>query len=257
MIEVAGTILHTGVWGAGAPQLVLLHDGLGSIAQWREFPADLAAATGLTVLAYDRAGHGRSTPTPSGGWPADWLAREADVLGELLRVVGIDDPVLVGHSDGGSIAAIHASRSSRTAPLVLLAAHSWMEPIIAESIEASLPNRDDLVARLARFHDQPDALFDAWSLVWTSSAFADWDMRPSLSSIVCPTLVVQGVDDEYASPEHASSTAAAIGENAAVAFLPDAGHLLHRSQPKRLVEVVADFINAQRSSDPTSETPEI
>ncbi|MEM9040157.1 MAG: alpha/beta hydrolase [Actinomycetota bacterium] len=246
-VEVGECRLRTATWGSAevpgpAPDVVMLHDGLGSIRQWRETPALLAARTGLTVTAYERAGHGASTPVPTGGWPADWLHREAVVLGGVLDAVGASDPVLVGHSDGGSIAAIHAATTPTASPLVLLAAHSWVEHLTSSSIAAMRESSEQYVAGLAKSHDDPSAVFDAWSIVWTSDAFATWDIRPMLSGVGAPTLVVQGDRDEYASSEHAFATARAIGDNAQVELVAGLGHLLHHEDAVRVVEVVADFV---------------
>lgn len=244
VVELGDLRLTTATWGTGTPEIVMLHDGLGSIEQWRSVPADLARRTGRPVLAYDRAGHGRSTPTPAGAWPADWLHREADVLAELIRAVGTTDPVLVGHSDGGSIAAIHAASTRSGARLALLAAHSWVEPITVREIARLRARPDDVVRRLRRYHRAADALFEAWSGVWTGEEFAAWDIRPRLGAIPAATLVVQGAGDEYATDRHAVETAAAIGPNAECRLLPGLGHLLHHEAPDRVSELLARFITA-------------
>ena len=221
--------------------MILLHDGLGSIAQWRDVPEALAAATGRTVLAYDRAGHGTSTPLPDGPWPADWLHHEALVLAELIDAVGAERPALVGHSDGGSIAAIHAI-DSPTGPLVLLAAHSWVERTTFDAIAAMRAAPERIVRGLARAHAAPEALFEAWSGVWTSEEFGRWDIRDRLGAIDVPVLVAQGEADEYASPDHAIATAGAIGSNATYRLLPGVGHLLHHQAPTTVVRLVADHL---------------
>jgi pimeloyl-ACP methyl ester carboxylesterase len=240
--------LTTAVWGEGPPSVVLLHDGLGSIGQWQALPPGLAARTGRAVLAYDRAGHGCSTPVPAGPWPVDWLHREAETLDALVEALGVDDPVLVGHSDGGSVAAIHAARAGTGAPLVLLAAHSWVERQTVREIRRMRAARDQVTASLARHHDQPLALFDAWSGVWTSPSFASWDIRGLLPAVDAPTLVVQGGRDEYASTAHAEVTARAIGDNATSLILDGRGHLLHHEDPAALIEVIGQFVEHHRST---------
>jgi pimeloyl-ACP methyl ester carboxylesterase len=237
-------------WGDGPAEIVLLHDGLGSIAQWRGVPAALAATTGRTVMAYDRPGHGQSTPIPSGPWPADWLHREADRLAGLLSgdAVAVENPLLVGHSDGGSIALLYAAAlgvgdhiGQRIRGLLTLAAHSWVEQTCFDAIAGMRANPVQIVAGLARSNAKPAALFEAWSGVWVSDEFRRWDVRPLLSTIVAPTLVVQGRNDEYASDEHAVETAAAVGRNARWRLLDDVGHLLHHQDPDLVVDVVAEF----------------
>jgi pimeloyl-ACP methyl ester carboxylesterase len=244
-VDVGGRRLTTASWGDGIPAIVLLHDGLGSIAQWRSVPAELARRTGRTVLAYDRAGHGESTPTPNGPWPPDWLHREAVVLGSLLDAVAADRPTLVGHSDGGSIAAIHAASSPATCgPLVLLASHAWVEPVTVDAITRLRVRPEEVLRRLERFHARADLLFEAWSGVWVSEDFARWDIRPDLHAITMPTLVVQGRRDEYATEAHAVETSAAIGDNAECHLLPGLGHLLHHEAPDAVIDLVAGFAAA-------------
>jgi pimeloyl-ACP methyl ester carboxylesterase len=243
VVDVGGRRLTTATWGDGVPEIVVLHDGLGSIGQWRSVPAELAARSGRTVLAYDRAGHGDSTPTPTGPWPHDWLHREAEVLAALIDRVGAVTPDLVGHSDGGSIAAILAADAPATSGrLVLLAAHSWVESVTVDEIARMRRQPDDVVRRLRRFHARPEALFEAWSAVWVSDEFAEWDIRPRLHAISAPTLVVQGRRDEYATEAHAVETRTAIGDNAELLLLPDAGHLLHHEASAELVDLVVRFV---------------
>lgn len=244
-VDVGGDRLTAATWGDGAPEIIMLHDGLGSIAQWRSVPAELARRTGRTVLAYDRAGHGDSTPTPHGAWPADWLHREAAVLSELIAALGATDPVLVGHSDGGSIAALHAATTaSGRGALALLAAHSWVETVTVAEIARMRADRDRVVDGLARFHAHPAALFEAWSGVWVGEEFAHWDIRPQLGSIAMPTLVVQGTGDEFATDAQAHDTGRAIGANAECVLIPGLGHLLHHAAPDQVVELLARFVSS-------------
>ncbi|MEM7273627.1 MAG: alpha/beta hydrolase [Actinomycetota bacterium] len=230
-------------WGQGPAEIVLLHDGLGSIAQWRGIPGSLAATTGRTVLAYDRPGHGASTPVPTGPWPTDWLHREADRFARLIDTVEVvADPLLVGHSDGGSIALIHAATTHEPLRGVLtLAAHSWVEDTCYRAIEGMRANAGPIVVGLARDHTAADRIFEAWSGVWVSDPFQRWDIRPLLSTIRCPTLVAQGRQDEYAPDSHAIETAAAIGQNGQHVLLDGVGHLLHHQDPDLVVGLIADF----------------
>ncbi len=228
-------------WGDGPAEIVLLHDGLGSIEQWRGIPAAVAAETGRTVVAYDRPGHGSSTPAPTGPWPADWLHREAERFDRVLDTIGAERPLLVGHSDGGSIALLLAATGRPIRSLLTLAAHSWVEQLCYDSIVAMRHNRAAIVAGLARSNDHPEALFEAWSGVWVSDEFRRWNILSILSAVGCPTLVAQGADDEYAPPRHAVDTAAAIGDNAEHLLLDGLGHLLHHQDPDRIVGLIADF----------------
>lgn len=239
--------LVTATWGDGPAEIVLLHDGLGSIDQWQGIPAALAERTGRTVLAYDRPGHGRSTPVPEGPWPADWLHLEADRLDRFLATVDVADPIIVGHSDGGSIALLHAvavgeqAKESELRGVLTLAAHSWVEPSCYDAIIGMRSQRERFVAGLARHHAAPAEIFEAWSGVWVSDGFRPWDIRPRLSSVGCPTLVAQGRLDEYAPDTHATDIAAAVGANASCRLLDGVGHLLHHQDPDLIVDLVAEF----------------
>jgi pimeloyl-ACP methyl ester carboxylesterase len=243
VVVVGSCRLRTATWGSGPVEIVLLHDGLGSISQWRDTPAEIAAASGVAVVAYERAGHGASTPIPDGPWPADWLHREAEVLGALLREMDIEQPLLVGHSDGGTTALLHAAGAGVCRGVVALAAHSWVELRCSEAIVRMRRSSDRIVAGLAPHHDAPAELFEAWSSTWVSDAFATWDVRPALASITVPTLVVQGDRDEYATDAQLTEIAAAIGANATVMRLAGAGHIIHHEQPAVVTALVAEFYN--------------
>jgi pimeloyl-ACP methyl ester carboxylesterase len=243
VVAVGACRLRVATWGNGPIEIVLLHDGLGSISQWRDTPTEISLATGVSVMAYERAGHGASTPVPDGPWSADWLHREAEVLGALLREMDIEQPLLVGHSDGGTTALLHAAGGGACRGVVALAAHSWVEPRCSAAIAEMRRFSDRIVASLAAHHDAPAELFEAWSGAWVSDAFATWDVRPALASITVPTLVVQGDRDEYATDAQLTGTAAAIGANATVMRLAGAGHIIHHEQPAVVTALVAEFYN--------------
>lgn len=248
-IDLGDEQLRAATWGAGAPQVVMLHDGLGSIPQWRSVPQAVAARTGLTVMAYERAGHGASLPTPSGPWPADWLHREADVLRRLLHAVEAPNPFLVGHSDGGSTALIYASQPQSQARAVLaLAPHSWVEQICFDSIAGMRANTDGIVASLSRYHDHAAEVFEAWSGVWVSDDFRHWDIRPELASIDVPTVIAQGANDAYASDSQAHLTAQAVGENADSIIVPGVGHIMHHDDADVVVDLIVDFIDSSSAA---------
>ncbi len=239
-IDVAGVSVDTATWGTGPAEIVMLHDGLGSITQWRGAPAGLAARTGATVMAYDRAGHGSSRPIPTGPWPADWLHREAGVLHELILRLGLENPFLVGLSDGGSIVLIHAAdHPDGQSGVASFAAHSYVEPINVEVIEGMRADPDGLVGGLSRHHDDAVSIFEAWSGVWVGDDFRSWDIRPLLAAVEVPTLVAQGDADQYGTDAMAIDTAAAIGANARLELIPGVGHLVHHEAPDVFVEMAA------------------
>lgn len=231
--------LATATWGDAVPTIVMLHDGLGSISQWRDVPARIAEATGATVLAYDRPGHGSSTPVPIGPWPAQWLHHEAERLVDLLSTLGIDRPLLVGHSDGGSIALIAAMNGLDVVGIVSIAAHTWVEQICRDSIVGMRADVDRFVAGLARHHDHPAAVFEAWSGVWVSEEFGRWDLRPDLHAIGVPTVIAQGDADEYATAAMVTDSVDAIGANARGVFIPGGRHIVHHHDPDAVVELVS------------------
>ncbi len=238
-VEVGDAVITTQKWGGGSSQIVMLHDGLGSIAQWRDVPARIAERTSRPVLAYDRPGHGSSTPVPDGPWPTHWLHREADRLAELLDMLRIERPLLVGHSDGGSIALIAAMNGLDVAGVVAIAAHTWVEPICRASIVDMRADTDRFVAGLSKFHDDPAEVFAAWSGVWVSEEFGRWDIRPELRQISEPTVIAQGDADEYASLAMVTDTVAAIGDNATAHVISGARHIVHHHHADAVVDLVA------------------
>ena len=256
-LAVARANLEYELWGAGPPRIVMLHDGLGSIAQWRTTPARLAEGCGVAVFAYNRAVHGESTPIPGGPWPTRWLHHEADVLADLLQRLDIVTPFIVGHSDGGSIALLHALKAAgpsgvveqpiTCSGLVGLAPHSFVEPICVEAIAAMRANPDRTIQALAPFHRDPEATFEAWSGVWVSEEFGRWDIRPRLSTIDVPTWIVQGDADRYATEAQLHSTVEAIGDNATGVALDGFGHLIHHDDVETVVQLVSEAFTAVES----------
>ena len=189
-----------------APLMVFLHEGLGSVSMWRDFPARLCDALGWRGLVYSRPGYGRSTPRAADEpWAPDFMHQQAlELLPTLLNALGIDTrqqpPWLFGHSDGGSIALIHAARHpERVAGAIVLAPHILVEDISIRSIEQArvVFEQGDLRERLARHHDDPDSAFWGWNNAWLSPDFRRWNLTAELVHIRCPLLAVQGIDDEY------------------------------------------------------------
>ena len=233
------------VWGSieKGPVVVLLHEGLGSITQWRDFPSQLHANTGLTVMAYDRSGYGRSAAGEP-KYDADFMHREAlEALPELLARLHISEPILIGHSDGGTIALIHAaSPSNHPKALVTIAAHAYVEDIAVNQIKAATHRRSEIVKGLAQHHNDPENAFDRWANVWLSGDFQAFDIRSDNRDITCPVLVIQGDVDEYATKNMLPGIASSI-ENAESCLVSDCGHIVHKDQPDVLISEIKMFLH--------------
>lgn len=241
---------------ADAPLIVFLHEGLGSVAMWRDFPRQLCEATGCRGLVYSRPGYGRSTPRGRDErWQPDFMHRQAhDVLPALLAALGIDTkaapPWLLGHSDGGSIALLHAARfPGRQSGAIVLAPHILVEDLSVDSIARA---RDaylstDLRSRLGRYHDDVDSAFWGWNDIWLDPRFRAWSIEDELGSITCPLLAVQGLDDEYGTLEQIRGIARRVPQTRLLE-LPDCGHSPHRDQPERLIDAIGAFMRQHRGA---------
>ena len=236
----------------GGPWLVFLHEGLGSVSLWRDFPDRLAAATGLPALVYSRPGYGRSSPITAPR-PLDYMEREAKaVLPALLRAAGIERFLLVGHSDGASIAAVFAGAlcDPGLVGLVLMAPHFFTE---AQGLSAIAAARKDflgdgmengLAAKLQRHHPETlEGAFWGWNRAWLDPGFRRWDLRPYLPAIAVPSLVIQGSEDRYGSLDQVDCLAALSGSRVARCILQGCGHSPHRDRPSACLDAASGFIN--------------
>ncbi|HTW69998.1 MAG TPA: alpha/beta fold hydrolase [Acetobacteraceae bacterium] len=238
-------------WGAPpteAPTLVLLHEGLGCVELWRDVPAQLADATGCGVFAFSRFGYGQSDPKPL-PWPLTYMQDEArDVLPRVLEAAGIREAILLGHSDGGTIAAIYAgeSRDPRLRALILIAAHFFVED---ESVAAIRQISDEyacggeLRGKLARYHRDPDTAFRGWSESWLHPGFRSFNITASLPGITVPILALQGANDAYGTEaqlrvlrDHARAPLETL-------LIPDARHAPHLEAKQTTVDAVARFVH--------------
>ena len=239
-----------------SPLLVFLHEGLGSVAMWRDWPRQLCDAGSFRGLVYSRPGYGRSTPRAAAEkWPVDFMHAQArEVLPAFLLAADVDTatdpPWLVGHSDGASIALIHASAfPARVSGVIALAPHVFVEDLSIQSIERTretyLASTDtqqsSLRAKLARYHDYPDSAFWGWNDIWLDPAFRGWNIESLLPSITKPVLAVQGEDDEYGTMAQVDSIAKRV-PHAQVLKLPACGHSPQRDQPQRVIKATVDFI---------------
>jgi pimeloyl-ACP methyl ester carboxylesterase len=233
-----------------APLVVFLHEGLGSISTWRDFPARLCEAAGARGLAFSRPGYGRSTlPRGEAHREADYLHRQAfEVLPRFLEAVGGYDraPWLFGHSDGGTIALLHAARfPERTAGSVVVAPHIFVEDRTIAGLERARAAwlAADVRTRLARHHEDPDWVFWSWNDTWLDPRFRQWSIERELATIRCPVLAVQGVADEYGTLEQVRGIARRV-PGARVLELAGAGHAPQRDEPEALVAAAARFISS-------------
>ncbi len=237
---------------ASAPLVVFLHEGLGSVAMWRDFPQRLCDALGCRGLVYSRPGYGRSTPrAPHETWGTDFMHRQArEVLPVLLQALGVDTatepPWLLGHSDGGTIALLHAAGfPGRVAGTIVMAPHIFVEDISVASIEqaARAYLETDLRQRLARYHDDPDSAFWGWSRAWLSAPFRAWNIEAELEAIRCPILAVQGLDDEYGTLAQIRGIAQRAPQTELLE-LAACGHSPHKDQAETLIDAVRRFFSS-------------
>jgi pimeloyl-ACP methyl ester carboxylesterase len=221
--------------------IVLLHEGLGSVGLWRGFPRALHEATGRRVVAFSRFGHGRSDPPRAPRTPAFFHEEANDVLPLLLAELDAPGPLLVGHSDGASIALVHAARHA-VSGLALLAPHVFLEETMVPPIRDTRREFEEggLRARMARHHDDPDAAFYGWCDVWLDPAMGDWSLEPDAAAVSAPILLIQGADDQYASLEHLDRIEARVRGPVTRLVVPG-GHSPHLEQAGAVVEAIAGF----------------
>ena len=226
--------------------IVFLHEGLGSVAMWRDWPAQVCAVTGRAGMVYSRRGYGNSDPVHdvrgTGRLAADYMYREAwDVLPALLNQLHIHQPVLLGHSDGGSIALLHASLHPVSA-CVVMAPHVMVEEVSLRSIEASRDAYGSaLRERLQPYHADVDVAFWQWNDIWLSPAFRAFDIRPECRRIAAPVLAIQGQDDAYGTMRQIEEIAPTQGRFV-MEKLADCGHSPHKDQPDHTRQLVVDFL---------------
>ena len=230
--------------GPGAPTVVMLHEGLGSLAMWRDFPSRLASATQTNVIVYSRHGYGRSAAL-QGRRAVRYMHDEALlVLPQFLDALEIDNPILFGHSDGGSIALIHAGGSGRKVRgAVVLAPHVFVEDLSVASIAAAKVTFEtaNLRERLGRYHNDVDGVFRGWNDIWLDPAFRSWNIEEYLPRITCPVLAIQGESDEYGTMEQITRIARGAPDVESIA-LANCRHSPHRDQPERVLAAAARFI---------------
>jgi pimeloyl-ACP methyl ester carboxylesterase len=226
------------------PAIVMLHEGLGSIALWKDFPQRLAAGTGCRVLVYSRYGHGASDKLTEKR-PVEFMHHEGEVvLPELLDKLGIAYPILLGHSDGGSISLIFAGKyPDRPRALMLEAPHVFVEDLSVASITQAKVNYQttDFPQKLGRYHQHVDATFWGWNEVWLDPEFRAWNIEEYLPAIRCPILCIQGQEDEYGTVAQVKAIRARI-PGTEILMLPNCKHSPHRDQPQATLVKIAEFV---------------
>lgn len=243
---------------SNAPLIVFLHEGLGSLSMWKDFPRQLCAAAACRGLVYSRPGYGGSTPrAPEEAWGLDFMHRQAhEVLPDLLAALQVDTaqtpPWLLGHSDGASIALLYAAHfPARLKGLVVLAPHILVEDLSVASIEVarSAYLQTDLRQRLAKYHSDPDSAFWGWNRIWLDPLFRTWSIEAEIKTIRCPLLAVQGLDDEYGTLAQIRGIARRLPQTELLE-LSDCGHSPHRDQAARLIAAVSAFIQQNPGDTP-------
>jgi len=231
--------------GSDGHALVMLHEGLGSVSLWKDFPQRLAQATRRGVIVYSRPGFGKSAPVQQPRTVRYMHEEALVVLPQVLDALDIEKPILFGHSDGGSIALIHAGGSSRpVGGVVTLAPHVFVEDVSVTSIAATKVayKTTNLREKLARHHDDVDRVFWGWNDMWLSEDFRAWNIEEYLPRIRCPILAIQGAEDEYGSMEQIRRIERAAAR-VEMLCLADCRHSPHRDQPQRVLEAVARWVS--------------
>ena len=233
---------------ARRPPLIFMHEGLGSVSMWRDFPARVAAATGCRTVVYSRHGHGRSSP-PAGPHTAQFMHEEAlQVLPALREALALARAVLVGHSTGASMSLIHAGAGQwEVAGVVAMAPLCFAEEFNLQSIRKAkdLFRSTDLAQKLSRYHDDAQAVFWSWNDIWLDPAFKQWSIEDYLPGIRCPVLAILGENDEYCTQLQIDAILkhAANSPNVEFVKLTDCGHSPHRDQPKTVLARLSQFVD--------------
>ena len=265
MLDIGEHTLEYACWGpppSEAPTLVLLHEGLGSVGLWRDWPEQLAEHTGMGVLAFSRAGYGRSTPVNLPR-PLDYMSREAtDALGPVLDAAGVRSCVLLGHSDGATIAGIYAGSVSdlRVRGLILIAPHFFTEPEGLSAIRAAgiAYSGGDMKAKLSRHHDLPDIAFYGWHDAWTDPGFVDWNVADAIDHWRVPSLVIQGAADPYGTLAQVHEVEERAYAPVETMILENCGHAPHQEYPQDVTaEIVAFCARLHRFETSDVQIPEL
>lgn len=240
-------IMHDPEMQQDLPTITLLHEGLGCIGMWHDFPEAIALATGLDVLIFDRFGHGNSTMLTSGKIDHDYIDRESfDHLPEILDLCHINTTILFGHSDGGTIALLYASKHPDRVPgIISESAHTFVDDLTTSGIKnaATAFQTSDLRDKFYKYHGKnTDFLFWRWANTWLSEQHAPWNIEKHLTKITCPVLVIQGTDDQYGSKKQPDSIFQNTSGYSEKLMIPKCRHVPHHEKRHLVIEAVSKFI---------------
>lgn len=228
------------------PTLVFLHDSLGCIQLWRDFPAKLSETSQCNVLVYDRLGYGKSGPMLTHERPNNYMELEADLLNDLLADLNIRDAILFGHSDGGTIALITASKYPENVKAVICeAGHIFVENITLKGVYDAWEayKTTNFPERLQKYHgNKVEMLFKAWTETWTRDGYRDWNIEYLLKDITCPLLFIQGESDEYGTMDQVEKTIGQVSGLSEKYIIPDVGHTPHKEVPDLVLKKAIEFI---------------
>lgn len=248
IIDVRGKKLFTEYHNSfeDRPVIVFLHDSLGSVQLWRDFPARLSEATQCNVLAYDRLGYGKSYSMPTHERPVNYMELEADVLNDLLAEMKIEKAIFFGHSDGGTIALITAAKyPDRVEAVICEAGHIFVEDMTLKGVYDTWEayKTTNLPERLQKYHgNKVETLFRAWTETWTRDDYRSWNIEYLLKDIICPLLFIQGEADEYGTLDQVEKTVTQVSGKAEKYIIPDVGHTPHKEVPDLVLKKAGEFI---------------
>lgn len=249
IIDIKGKKLYTAYSNLfeNRPVLVFLHDSLGCTQLWRNFPEQLAAAVQCNVLVYDRLGYGKSYPMLTHERENNYMELEADVLNDLLGILGIEETILFGHSDGGTIALIAAAKyPGKVKAVICEAGHIFVEDVTVKGVKDALQayQTTNLAEHLAKYHgDKVEMMVKAWTETWLSGRFRTWNIEYFLKEIKAPLLFIQGEDDEYGTLDQMEKTVSQVSGSTERFIIPEAGHTPHKEKPDVVLQKCVAFIN--------------
>ena len=230
----------------GRPVIIFLHDSLGCIDYWKDFPEKLGELCCCNILIYDRQGYGKSEPFPALKRNSDYMETEAEVLHKLLEICKIDKAILFGHSDGGTIALIAASKyTKKISGVITEGAHVFVEELTLDGIRKAVEsyNTTDMKEKLTKYHgDKTDTVFRAWTETWLSGDFRDWSIESLLPGIKCPCMIIQGENDMFGSIKQVDTITKGIKGISEKLIVPEAGHCPHKEARELILSRSKEFI---------------